>query len=105
VIHSHTDYVPSRLAAQAEMALALHSAGGAGRTAPPSGPASATLSGCVRLVTGGSGAYLVDLARYQGHPAIVIMQAGQRGRVWVVAPSCPAGGSHLITYAPLPGSG
>jgi hypothetical protein len=105
VISSGTDYVPSRLAAQAEAVLALHSAGAGGRVGLGGEPASAAMSGCVRAVADRTGRFLVDRARYQGRQAIVILQGGQPGHVWVVSPSCSARSQHLIVSAPLASSG
>lgn len=108
VIQSGTDYVRGQLASQAETVLARQAARAAVGALPAnSGSTPITLPGCVRLVTGGTRASLVDLASYQGRPATVIMletEGNPPGQVWVVAPDCSARGRDLIAHAPLPGA-
>lgn len=109
VIRSGTDYLPGRLPAQAEAVLDRHPAGSAGSAAVLPGSAHASaLSGCLRLITGGVPPALVDMARYRGRPATIIMQAAE-GRtalqVWVVGPGCSATRRDLITQVTLPVSG
>ncbi len=109
MVHSGTNYLPGRLAAQAEAALALYVITFAGgKTQPATALPPTGLQGCVQRVTGGPRVSLVDLAQYQGRAAIVIIQAGaggQPGQVWVVGPSCLAGSRDIIAQAPLPGTG
>ncbi len=107
VIHSGTDYLPGRLAAQAKAVLARHrvSSAGPGTVTPAT---SQALQGCVRLVTGGTPPALVDVARYRGRPATIIVQAAGGGtarRVWVAGPGCSATRRDLITQTVLPASG
>lgn len=108
VVRSGTDYLPGRLSAQTEAVLARRSSGFT--TQSPASPASlaTALRGCVQLVTGGAQPLLVDLARYQGRPATIIVQApagGQPGQVWVVGTGCSAHSRDVLAHALLTGSG
>jgi hypothetical protein len=107
VIESGTDYLPGRLPAQVQAVLARFPVSPAGQT-PAAAPGQAALRGCVNLITGGRGPRLVDVARYQGRPAtIVVTEAagGRPGQIWVAGPGCSAGTRDLIARAPLPGTG
>jgi hypothetical protein len=51
---------------------------------------------------------LVDIGRYQGQRAIVIVVApagGGPSRIWVVGTGCSASGSDVITETTLGGAG
>jgi hypothetical protein len=81
---SPTSYQRSTLRSQVEHELGA-----------PTGPAavpSAQIMGCVSRVTGGQGTpVLVENARFQGQPAIVIVASHQgRDTVWVTAHGCSA---------------
>ena len=109
VLHSGRNYLPASLAAQASAVLSGYS----GRTSP--GPlispgagslnqSSGALQACVRRVTGGARPTLVDEARYQGQPAIVIVQApadGRAGQVWVTGAACSATHPDLLAHTRL----
>ena len=109
IIHSSTDYQPGRLASQAEAALTRYHAvraGPARGTVPP--PAVARLHACAMQVTGGTQPGLIDLARYRGQPATIIVtapSAGQRGQVWVTGPACSGQHHGVLAHTTLPGSG
>jgi hypothetical protein len=63
---------------------------------------------CVTHVTSGKHPLLVDRARYQGHPAIVIVVRGAASgtlQVLVVAGDCTATTSHVLASATLPSPG
>jgi hypothetical protein len=84
VYNSPTSYQRSTLRDQIENELRA--------PAGPAGAPSAQIRGCVSRVTGGSSLgtpVLVENARFQGQPAIVIV-ASRRGSdtVWVTAPGC-----------------
>jgi hypothetical protein len=73
-----------------------------GAPAGPSGVPSAQIVGCVSRVTGGRGTpVLVENARFQGQPAIVIV-ASQQGSdtVWVTAPGCSATSDTVLDTLP-----
>lgn len=69
-----------------------------GAPAGPAGVASGQIVGCVSRVTGGRGTpVLVENARFQGQPAIVIVASRQGGdTVWVTAPGCSAAGDTVL---------
>jgi hypothetical protein len=109
VVHSGTDYVPGKLAAQAQ-ALLARPASGFNTQSPlwPPGLATAALRGCVQLVTGRAQPLLVDRARYRGQPATIIVQApagGRPGQVWVVGTGCSARSKDVLAHTALTGSG
>src|SRR5262249_8564376 len=112
VVSSGTNYQPGQLKAQVTAVLTRsrqHAATGAGPTlpAPAKGP-SARSPACVAQVTGGKRPLLVDLAKYQGRPATIIVVPGQRPgtlRALVVAGECTPPASRVLATVPLPGSG
>jgi len=121
LISSGTDYRPGRLPAQATAALARY-APDTRLSAPakqtPSAPVPsrqilqprnlAALTACVARIAGGHQPQLVDVARYNGRPATIIVlrrTAQAPAEVWVVGPACSATRSDVITHTGLPGSG
>ena len=73
VIESGTDYLPGLLPAQVQAVLARSPVSPAGQT-------PAALRGCVNLITGGKRPRLVDVARYQGRPATIVVTEAAGGR-------------------------
>jgi hypothetical protein len=66
----------------------------------------ASLPGCVTRIAAGRQVLLVDVDRYQGKRATIIVVAGGGGdRVWVVGPGCSRSDSDVITQASLAGAG
>jgi hypothetical protein len=68
------------------------------------------LAGCVTRIAAGRRVLLVDVDRYQGKPATIIVVAGGAGgaggaRAWVVGPGCSRSDSDVITQASLAGAG
>jgi hypothetical protein len=108
VVRSGTDYQPGRLAAQVEQVLS-RPAGHAATLPSVLGPADRQqLQGCVNLITGGAQPLLVDLARYQGRPATIIVQAataGQPATAWVVGTRCSPTSRDVIAHTQLTGTG
>jgi hypothetical protein len=94
--NSPTNYLRSTLREQIE-----------GAVRAPAGPAespSVQIQGCVSRVTGGSGRgtpSLVERARFQGQPAVVIV-ASRDGSdtVWVVGPGCSATSDTVLDTLP-----
>jgi hypothetical protein len=88
-----------------------HPAGGPsqGRTTRSfSGIPVTTLEGCVSRVAAGGQVRLVDVDRYQGRKATIIVIApagGGRQQIWVVGPGCSGSDPHVITRATLPAAG
>jgi len=63
---------------------------------------------CVPHVTGGKRPLLVDLAKYRGRPATVIVIPGATSgtlRALVVAGRCPAATGRVLATTTFPGSG
>jgi hypothetical protein len=110
-ISSGTDYRPGQLGAQASAVLAgpnAHSTTQPGPTtaAPQSRPAQFPgLQFCLDHVTHGQRPLLVDVASYQGHPAVIIVlpaASHARPRVLVVAPGCTPTTAHVLATTTLP---
>jgi hypothetical protein len=135
-VRTSTDYRAAQLGPQATAALARvrasrpgpavaggsasHSSAGQGAPSPGSpsadGPVSpggafsaatlARLPGCISRVAGGQSVLLVDLATFQGAPAIVIVTAPPGSatgtQVWAVAAGCSSSGAHVLAHHPLP---
>ena len=116
VVSSGTNYQPAQLAAQASTLLKTlgpntHSAANPAPTqASPNGYLALfpEIQACVAHVAGAQHALLVDVARYRGHPAaIIILPAppGGRPRAIAVAPGCTATTAHVLATTPLPARG
>jgi hypothetical protein len=68
-------------------------------------PVSA-LQGCVMRISAGRRVQLVEVARYQGRQAtVIVVAAGGGSRAFVVGPGCSGSDTDLITEASLPGAG
>jgi Putative zinc-finger len=121
-VMSGTDYTPGNLRGQVAAQLA-----GSGRSAATAGPNTAgpeqtrspaavsggraatfggipvtSLAGCVNRIAAGGRVLLVDVARYQGEPATVIVTQPAGGgpeQIWVVGPGCSASRSDLLHQA------
>lgn len=109
-VTSGTNYLAGQLSTQLRAVLKHYPAGssqpwpaGGWRGLPATG-----IAACVNAVTGDQHPRLVDIARYQGKPAMIIVVGGQGtapARAWVVAPDCTAARHHVITQITLPGLG
>ncbi|MGH3300701.1 MAG: hypothetical protein ACRDOK_03275 [Streptosporangiaceae bacterium] len=124
-VSSSTNFVPSQLRGQALGAYheaqlkgvaGTHPSGGAGRptTLGPSGGSTAAgsagsssaarLAGCIDAVGAGRSVLLVDLARYEGSPATIIVFGGtttSQAEVVVTASTCSATSPDVLARAPL----
>jgi hypothetical protein len=116
VISSGTNYQPATLAAQASTVLAkvnrhAHSSARPGPSlAAPQNRASLfpDLQSCLIHIGNGQRPLLVDLAKYSGHPALIVVLPSTNGgqpRAQVVAPGCTATTAQIIATATLPRSG
>jgi hypothetical protein len=64
------------------------------------GPAGSQLDGCVANVAGDQNVLLVELAKYEGKPATIIVlsaTANRSAEVWVVNSACSAADKHVLT--------
>ncbi|MBO0825709.1 MAG: hypothetical protein J2P27_17920, partial [Actinobacteria bacterium] len=127
-VRSGTNFLPGSLAAQA--AAAVHAARAHGVPATPrssgsygpsrsnvaAGPASppgpgasesglaGQLAGCLNLIAPGRMAVLLDIARFQGKPATLIVVAATStspAEAWMVGASCSATVSDILAHAPV----
>jgi hypothetical protein len=114
IVSSGTNYQPGQLEAQVSALLNQHgtsaSAGAAAGSSPANQPAASVppVLACVPHVTGGKRPLLVDLAKYQGRPATVIVIPGATSgtlRALVVAGACTATTGRLLATTTFPGSG
>jgi hypothetical protein len=111
MVSSNMNFQPSKLAGEAIAAVAaarVHGAVGFNALGPPSatsganGPAkiptmssTGAVAGCLDRIAGKQTVLLVEMAKYSGSPAMIIVTAANASRsaqVWVVAPTCS--GSH-----------
>lgn len=115
VMHaSGAEYTASTLAEQTKALVRTGSPAGATpvarATTVPSRPGTVSdplqLTSCLRaLGEGDSAPIAVDLARYQGREAAVMVLAGKNGGldVWVVARGCRPGAEGTLAYKTVPG--
>lgn len=113
-IISDTNFTPTKLASQVRNALARHGpasqpAAGPSFHSPYAAPAKraaaseATLQGCVSRIAAGQQVLLVEVARYQGAQATVIVTGAPTGpeQVWVVGVGCSGTSPDVLTRVPL----
>lgn len=119
-VRTTRDFTPANLRRQVSSALPPHGAVRASpnarqNLAPPAGRAPtvggipvSTLQGCVNRIAAGQQVLLVEVARYQGAPATVIVtsaQAGSPEQVWVVGTGCSGTSNDLLTHVTLAPAG
>jgi hypothetical protein len=103
---SGTDYTAARLDEQISAQLAnpeqrTRSSSGATQEFAVTGQ----LSGCVRRIAQGKRPLLIDVARYEGGPATLIVLQGEsvdRRDVWIVGPTCSATDTAPIRHTETP---
>jgi len=131
-ITTDTDFLPGKLGHQAAAALAnshvksavpnglgkhsaafkpSSSASSASSAFPAAGAPSAIggipaprLTACVDLIARGSDVLLLEIARFNGQPATIIVVAAsspQSADVWVVGTACGAQGGHVLDHVKL----
>lgn len=119
-VHASTNFVPSKLGVQAAAAVQAARLRGAVGTqkatnAPAARPtgtaaasgaavASSSLSGCINALAPGQSVVLVELARFEGKPATIIVTAATSSRsaeVWVVGDGCSASHSDVLDHLKL----
>lgn len=94
-LRSGTDYTAARLDEQVSGQLTK----GDSRTTEELAPAQ--LTNCLRAVTQGKSPLLVDVAKYEGRPATVIVLPGgdsTRLDVWIVGPTCSTSDPAIIKH-------
>lgn len=83
-----------------------HGSAGQGSAGAFSAATLARLPGCVGRVAGGQSVLLVDLASFQGAPAIIIVTAPPGSaagtQVWAVAAGCSGSGADVLAHRQLP---
>ena len=96
--------VPGQSGQSGPRAGPKHSSPGSGSFA---GIPLAALRGCVTRIAAGRAVRLVDVDKYQGKPATIIVVAAPAGgsHVWVVGPGCSRSDSDVIAQASLSGAG
>ena len=93
VRYTNTDYLPATLRTQALSELAS--------SGPPHATqAAGALLACVMIVAGSDSPVFVDLARYQGKPATVIVA---QDHAWVTSRGCNATQHHVLDSVSLSG--
>jgi hypothetical protein len=118
-VKSGTDYKSTTLARQAALVVAAQqnsaspgsvrgnasmSTLGSSTAVPTSGPAPSTgkLQGCVDRIAGGKNVLLVDIAKYLGRSAtIIVVGTSARAEVYAVGPSCSSSASDILARQSL----
>jgi hypothetical protein len=106
-----TNYSTARLTRQVNGLLATHGAGNltAGPAVTPAHLGMTRpqhLGGCVSRIADGRKVLLVDVAKFDGKPATIIVTARQgsaAAQVWVVGSGCSASVSDIRAHQTLPG--
>jgi len=111
---SGTHYQSGRLTQQVSRVIASSERLRAGGTALPNstynGSASSEATaqdvrpGCVSRVAAGHKVQLVDIARFDGRPATIIVTAAKgqaAAQIWVVGTACSASASDVLAHRPL----
>ena len=104
IVTSRTNYLRATLRPQLAGEMKRYAEGVAG----PLGPVSGPVKGCVLRVTKDTRPVTVELvetARFQGQPAIVIVAASGRHDVaWVTTSTCSGSSDHVLATTALPGT-
>lgn len=108
-VTTSTNFLPVTLQAQAQKALQAARLGAAktlpGATPAATGIGARQLAGCVSNIAAGRNVLLVDLAKYQGNPAtIIVVGSGPSGPgvVYAVGPACSATDTDVLGQQNLP---
>jgi hypothetical protein len=117
-VRTNTDFTAATLKSQVSSEIARSgtlraapnanaSSGSAGATAGPplAAEPTSTLDGCVNRIAAGQQVLLVDVARYRGSPATVIVTSASAAGpelAWVVGTGCSAARSDVLDRTTLP---
>jgi hypothetical protein len=110
--HLRTQAISAVHAAEARGVIAAHPSasaatqltGSAADTAAGSPVTASRLAGCIGLITPGRTVLLIDIARYQGTPATLIVTAAtgvNEAEAWVAGSSCSAATKDVLTQTAL----
>ena len=110
IVRSGTNYQPGQLQTQVSAVFTQLGASASAGSAAANQPAASVprVPACVAHVTGGKRPLLVDLAKYQGRSATVIVIPGTTPstlRALVVADPCTATTARVLARTTFPGSG
>jgi hypothetical protein len=120
-VKSGTNYKSATLASQAGRLITLQQSGasrgtfhangsmstlGTSTAAPsaaaPAAPSTSKLQGCVDRISGGKSVLLVDIARYMGQPAtIIVVGTSSRAEVYAVGSGCSSSASDILAKQSL----
>jgi hypothetical protein len=101
VVTSQTDYRRATLRQQLERELLRYPRVLGSAQQLPAG----SVKGCVLRVTRGNGSLaLVEKARFDGQPAIVIVANGRSDAAWVTAANCSSTSDRILATTTLPGT-
>jgi hypothetical protein len=107
-VASGVNYQPATLTAQVTAALSQAKSAATARNRSQLGTMTVSaLQGCLDRIAPRGRVLLVDVARYRGREATVIVVAPEAAaprQVWVVGPACSASSSDVLAARSLPGS-
>ena len=100
----HAAEARGAIAAQPSASAATQLTGSVADTAPGSQVTASRLAGCIGLIAPGRTVLLIDIARYQGTPATLIVTAAtgvNEAEAWVAGSSCSAATKDVLTQTAL----
>jgi len=100
----HAAEARGAIAAQPSASAATQLTGSVADTARGSQVAASRLAGCIGLIAPGRTVLLIDIARYQGTPATLIVTAAtgvNEAEAWVAGSSCSAATKDVLTQTAL----
>jgi hypothetical protein len=123
-VQSSSNFLPAKLTTEAAAAVhaarAKHISAGqpassspgasqgqnnsSGVSAAPSSGIASRLAGCINLIAPGRSVLLLDIAKFDGKPATIIViaaLAASPAEAWVVGSTCSAAGKDILGHAVL----
>jgi hypothetical protein len=117
-VTTSVNFTPANLRSEVSSELSRHGAvkaAGSAAAAPAAQPTpsyaqsyGSALQDCVNRIAAGHQVLLVEIARYQGAPATVIVTVSSGAdpeQAWVVGPGCSAGRSDVLAHVTLAAGG